>query len=155
MARTLNEILPEVEKLRKDIIGLLVKADYMSYDDLSGIEYDKTDPEQLFLIDKLCQVFYDLDNACSTLNHLSRTIKTEGILRKKSNGRYELNGSELTSGNGIEYLATDDRHHVYDNSGSYQQVAYWRSSRIEHNGADYYIVGDSDIKLDGLRARIR
>ena len=154
MARNIYDIFTEAKEIRRGINALLARADFTYYDDLSGVETDETDPDQLFLRDELASVLSDLDDAVRSLNYLSRPIKTEGTLHKQSNGRYEVNGTELTSGHGVEYLATDDRHSVYVN-GDYQPVPYWRSSRIEHNGKDYYIVGADIGSLEGLTVRIR
>jgi hypothetical protein len=88
---------------------------------------------------------------------LERPVTIEGTLHKKSNGRYSVKDYELTSGSGLEFLCEDDCHSRYDKkSDSYINYQYWRASRIEHDGKNYYLVGTNrDIELEGLKVRIR
>lgn len=156
MARTLNDIMTELKALNPDIKQLLSHADFENYEDLSGLDIDRADAEQLFLLDELQTLLSKLDDVSHTLNYLSRPIKVEGALHKNSNGRYEVRGYELTSGNGIEYLATDDWHMRYNDNDDYVPTPYWKASRIEHDGKDYYIVGADDLTtLENVRVRIR
>ena len=156
MKRTLTDIMTELKALNPSIKQLLAHADYENYEDLSGLEIDRADAEQLFLLDELQKLLYKLDDVSYTLNYLCRPVKVEGVLHKNSTGRYEVNGYELTSGNGIEYLATDDRHMRYNTNDDYVPTPYWKASRIEHDGKDYYIVGASDLNtLENVRVRIR
>lgn len=156
MARTLHDIMTELKALNPDIKQLLSHADYEMYDDLSGLDIDREDEEQLFLLDELQQLLNKLDDVYHTLNYLSRPIKIDGVLHKNSNGRYEVNGYELSSGKGIEYLATDDWHMRCNDNDDYVSTPYWKSSRIEHDGKDYYIVGANDLTtLENIRVRIR
>jgi hypothetical protein len=156
MTKNLDDILSEVKNIYHDIKMILSHADYENYDDLSGLEIDSSDPEQLFILDELQEILSGLDNVSHNINYLLRPIKVEGILHKKTNGRYEISDYELSSGHGIEYLANDARHMRYDNNDNYVYTTYWKSSRIEHDGKDYYIVGANDLDtLEGVRARIR
>lgn len=52
---------------------------------------------------------------------------------------------EYHCGDGIEYYFYDDWDEKYK----------WRASRIEHNEKRYYIVGNPNIELNGLRVRHR
>ncbi|MBQ5852121.1 MAG: DUF5348 domain-containing protein, partial [Lachnospiraceae bacterium] len=155
MARHMRDIMAEVQDLNVKVQQILYKAEYENYDDLSGLEWDKTSADDLFLLDELRQIMYKLDDVSHTLKYLDRPIKTEGALHKNSNGRYEVNGIELSSGSGIEYLATDDRHMRYNDNDDYVPTPYWCASRIEHDGTDYYIVGANDLDtLENVRVRI-
>lgn len=156
MARTIIDIMNELRALNPDIKQILSHADFENYEDLSGIELDRNDAEQLFLLDELQTILSKLDDVSHTLNYLTRPIKAEGTLHKNSNGRYELKGHELTSGSGIEYLTTDDWHMAYNDNDDYVPTPYWKASRIEHNGNDYYIVGADNLDtLENVRVRIR
>ena len=156
MSKHIKDIMNEVTDLNLKIKQILYHCDYEFADDLSCLEYDNTDAEDLLLLDELRQIMSKLDDVSHTLNYFDRPVKAEGILHKNKNGRYEFNGIELSSGCGLEYLTTDDLHSRYDEaSGDYINVPYWCSSRIEHNGIDYYIVGAIDLKLEGLKVRIR
>lgn len=155
MSKNIKDIFNEVEELNLKIKQALYHAEFENYDDLSALEYDNTDPDQLMLVDELRSMFTKLDDISHTINYLSRPVKKEGILHKNRNGRYEMNGHEFSSGYGIEYLATDGWHYRYDENNEYVQTPYWCTGRIEHNGKDYYIVGATGVELEGLRVRIR
>ena len=156
MARNIKEIMAEVQELNVKVQQILYHADYEMYDDLSGLDYDNTNADELFILDELRQILYKLDEVSHTLKYLERPIKVEGALHKNANGRYEVQGIELSSGYSLEYLSIDDRHMRYNDNDDYVSTTYWGYGRIEHDGNDYYIVGaDKDTKLEGLRVRIR
>lgn len=156
MAKNIKDIMNEVSELNLKIKQILHHSDFENYDDLSGLDIDRTNAEELFLIDELYGILDRLSDISHTLNYLDRPVKAEGALHKNANGRYEVKGIELSSGCGIEYLATDDRHCRYNDNDDYVITPYWCSSRIEHNGTDYYIVGANDLDtLENVRVRIR
>lgn len=156
MAKHIKDIMAEVQELNLKIQQIMYHSQFTEYDDLSGLEYDKADAEDLFLLDELQRILSKLEDITHTLNYIDRPIRTEGALHKNANGRYEVNGIELSSGCGIDYLATDDRHCRYNKNDEYVPTPYWCSSRIEHNGKDYYIVGATDLEtLENVRVRIR
>ena len=156
MAKHIKDIMAEVQELNLKIQQIMYHSQFTEYDDLSGLEYDKADAEDLFLLDELQRILSKLEDITHTLNYIDRPIRTEGALHKNANGRYEVNGIELSSGCGIDYLATDDRHCRYNKNDDYVATPYWCSSRIEHNGKDYYIVGATDLEtLENVRVRIR
>ena len=156
MARNIKEIMAEVQELNVKVQQILYHADYEMYDDLSGLDYDNTNADELFILDELRQILYKLDEVSHTLKYLERPIKVEGALHKNANGRYEVQGIELSSGYGLEYLSLDDRHCRYNDNDEYINTPYWVASRIEHNGQDYYIVGAKEFEtLENVRVRIR
>ena len=69
---------------------------------------------------------------------------------------YDLSGIEYstnyTSGSGIEFLINEE---VLGEDGHFTEVPAWRTSTVEHNGTDYFIVGFKDIDMNGLRVRVR
>ncbi len=162
MEKTITEIMEEAKKLNISIKKLLNDAKYEYADDLSSVIFDYKDAEQLFFVDEMRSILEKLDNVSHAINYLDRHIRAEGILRKNDRDRYEMVSSDLsynyefTSGNSIEYLATDDLHCRYDDeTKEYINVPYWCASRIEHNGTDYYIVGADNLQLEGLKVRVR
>ena len=156
MARNIKEIMAEVQELNVKVQQILYHADYEMYDDLSGLDYDNTNADELFILDELRQILYKLDEVSHTLKYLERPIKVEGALHKNANGRYEVQGIELSSGYGLEYLSLDDRHCRYNDNDEYINTPYWVASRIEHDGQDYYIVGAKEFDtLENVRVRIR
>lgn len=169
MAKHINDIINKISDLNINIKQILYQTKFEEYDDLSELEYDKNDKEELFLLDELYDILNKLSDISHTLDYLNRPIKDTGKLHKNSNGRYELkrmrepsersedelNGHEFTSGCGIEYLANDNRHMTYNENDEYVSTPYWCSSYIEHNGDDYYIVGALEVQLEGLLVRYR
>ena len=156
MARNIKEIMDEVQDLNVKIQQVLYHSNFEMYDDLSGLEYDKTNADDLFMLDELQQILYKLDEVSHTLKYLDIPIKVEGALHKNANGRYEVQGIELSSGSGIEYVSLDDRHCRYNENDEYVPTPYWVASRIEHDGQDYYIVGAKEFDtLENVRVRIR
>ena len=156
MARNIKEIMDEVQDLNVKIQQVLYHSNFEMYDDLSDVDYDNTNADELFLLDELRDILYKLADVSHTIKYLERPIKVEGALHKNANGRYEVQGIELSSGCGLEYLSLDDRHMRYNDNDDYVSTTYWGYGRIEHDGTDYYIVGaDKDTKLEGLRVRIR
>lgn len=156
MAKTVKEIMTELSDLNVTIQKILYHSNFEMYDDLSGLDYDNTNADELFLLDELRDILDKLADVSHTIKYLERPIKVEGALHKNANGRYEVNGIELSSGYGLEYLSLDDRHMRYNDNDDYVSTTYWGYGRIEHDGTDYYIVGaDKDTKLEGLRVRIR
>ena len=156
MAKHIKDIMAEVQELNVKIQQVLYHSNFEMYDDLSGLDYDNTNADELFLLDELRGILDKLADVSHTIKYLERPIKVEGALHKNANGRYEVQGIELSSGCGLEYLSLDDRHMRYNDNDDYVSTTYWGYGRIEHDGTDYYIVGaDKDTKLEGLRVRIR
>lgn len=155
MSKNIKEIMNKVFELNTKIKQLISYAEYEQYDDLSGLKYDDENPDDLMMLDELRILFRKLDDISHTINYLNKPIKEEGILHKNKNGRYEINGHELSSGCGIECLISDEWHFIYDKNGKYVETPYWYATRIEHDGKDYYIVDVNGVELEGLKVRIR
>ena len=58
----INDILVQASELRAGIDRLLRSSTYRQYDDLSGLEINQQDSEQLFLLDELRGIMEKLDN---------------------------------------------------------------------------------------------
>lgn len=152
MQKSVKDIFNEVEELNLKIKQVLYHAEFENYEDLSTLKYDNTNPDELMMLDELRSMLMKLEEISHTINYLSRPVKKYGTLHKNENGRYEMNGHEFSSGCGIEYLAWYCR---YNENDECVHTPYWRASRVEHNGEDYYIVGANGVELEGLRVRIR
>lgn len=138
------------EMLRKLGVGIkeVVKATkYDEYEDWSCIkDYDNiTDPDQLQLLDEYRTALHHLCDIHYTLQYQQREIIGEGILSKNSRGYFEDKHREYHCGHIIEFYFYDD----------WDEKWKWRTSRVEHNGERYYIVGNPKIELNGLRVRHR
>ena len=102
------------------------------------------DPEELARHDALVGILDKLDGVLYELEYWNSPIESDGVLRKKSNGRYELNGFELTSGMQVEVLTR-----YFDDD-----PLRWVRVKVEHDGEDYCLV-PGYMRLDGVRARVR
>lgn len=141
----LEKILSKANSISNCIKILLKQSTYTEYDDMSGLEINYNDADQLFLLDELRGVMEKLDSAKDKIDYINKPIKLEGYLYKNSNGRYQVEYKEYTSGNLIEILIEDD----------YHDVPFWQRTRVEHDGKDYYVVGCEDVKMQGLKVRVR
>lgn len=152
----INELYQEVRKLNSDIQRIVSSSEIDYYDDMSGVDYNKTNPEEVFLFDELYRIMEKLEEVTHTIKYLEKPIKADGTLHKNANGRYEVQEIELSSGCGLEYLACDEYHEIYcEDTDEYKKVPYWKASRIEHDGKGYYIVGADYDDLENVRVRIR
>lgn len=143
---SINDIMAQATALRREITQLLHNSTYPKYDDLSGLEIDYTDCEQLLLLDELRSVMEKLTDVEDTIRYLDLPIQESGQLWKNTEGRYQLDsGFYYCSGSPIEALVSDDWH----------EAPYWVRTRVEHDGRDYYLVGHRDVCMDGLTVRIR
>lgn len=140
----LKELSKELKALDGHISEILEKTGFSENESLGEIEADRSNPENLLLLEEYSNILYKLQAIDNTLLYLSRPTTPAGRLEKQENGRFTLGNIELTCGNSLEVLIFDE----------YQERYKWLSSRIEHNGQDYYIVG-YDGRPDGLKARIR
>jgi len=148
----INELMKSLSVLNSEFARLIKKTGIDKYDDLSGIEADNNNPEQLLLVVELRKVMLNISEASDRISYLQKPIKGEYVLHKNSRGRYGCSAHEYTCGNCIEYYAFDDW------EGHYR----WVISRVEHDENDYYIVGSksissdgNNIPLEGLRVRVR
>lgn len=89
-------------------------------------------------IDVLADKLYDYEH---TMKYYSKKPQ-KGNLRLNSNGRYEVNNIELTSGHGLEM-------YLYD---SYEECNIWCEGRVEsrhtENGAVYYFLNSDGSNKD-------
>lgn len=140
----IKELQNSLNRLNSQIEKVLRESGFDMCGELE-IEYNREDPEEVMLWSEFSTMLTKLDDVSRNLKYLNRPIRRSGKLRKNSNGRYECDGYELTSGSSVEIL-------VYDRYGERYE---WLATSIEHNGRDYYAVGDRDLDLDGVEARVR
>lgn len=151
---TLKELQEEMQKLSLQIATVLSVSKYIDYDDLSGIEYSTNNPDDLLLIDEYRSILYKLSDLQYDLEYLNKPVLYEDTLILRPDGRYGTrnNKTYYTSGNGIEFLINDE---VLGVDGHFTEVSAWRTSTVEHNGINYFIVGYKDVDLNGLKVRVR
>ena len=131
----LQMVLSEAGKLNRSITQFLKFSTYTDYDDLSGLDMDLTDGEQIFLRDELRVITDRLADVQDFISYLSRPI----VEYRTAKGHFYDCRSR------IEVLVSDD----------YHEGPYWTRTTVEHNGEDYYLVGYKGIPMDGLRVRVR
>ena len=152
---TLDELTKEMEQLHRHVKRIVDMSEYREYDDLSGIEYDRQSAEDLLLVDEYKGILQKLDDVEYTLAYLKKPVAFEDTLTVNESGRYTTTNGRVTytSGSGIEFLYQEE---IYNSKKEeFEFVPCWRTSRIEHNGECYYIVGYSSVELDGLNVRVR
>ena len=142
----LQKVLEEATRLSKSIRQLLRLSTYNEYDDLSGLEMDLTDPEQVLIRDELRVVMDKLADVEDLISYLNSPIQEVSRLHRNSQGKYETaRGHSYCCGSRIEALVTDD----------YHNGPYWTRTSVEHDGEDYYLVGCKDVSMNGLTVRVR
>ena len=142
----LNMALAEAVKLNRSISQFLKFSTYTDYDDLSGLDIDFTDGEQLLLWEELRRITDKLADVEEYISYLTRPITEVSRLRKGTAGKYRTaKGRYYDCCSSIEALVTDE----------YHDVPYWTRTTVEHNGEDYYLVGYKGLPVEGLRVRVR
>lgn len=143
---SINDILTQASELRVAISRLLRNSTYSQHGDLSALDINRQDSEQLFLLDELQRVMEKLDDVEDAIRYIELPVDEISHLHKNSSGRYETaQGRVFCCGHAIEALVSDDRH----------DAPYWTRTSVEHDGSDYYLVGHRGIPLDGLVMRTR
>lgn len=142
----LQMALSEAVKLNRSITQFLKFSTYTDYDDLSGLDIDFADGEQLLLLDELRRITDQLADVQEYISYLTRPVTEVSRLRKGTAGKYRTaKGHFYDCRSSIEALVTDE----------YHEVPYWTRTIVEHNGEDYYLVGYKDFPMDGLCVRVR
>lgn len=152
----LKELSEELSKLNKQIKTVLDVSKFREYDDLSALDDWKNikNADDMQLLEEYREILYKLDEIQCCMDYLEKPVcETDRIYRSES-GRYETDkGYSYTSGSSIEFLRTQETYN--SNTGTWENTEIWTSSRVEHNGTDYYIVGYPDVKMQGLKVRFR
>lgn len=142
----LQMALEEAFKLNQSIAQFLKFTTYPDYDDLSGLDIDFNDGEQLLIWEELRGITDRLADVQDFISYLARPIVEESRLRKGVAGKYRTaKGHYYDCSSIIEALVSDE----------YHEVPYWTRTTVEHNGKDYYLVGYRDVPMKGLRVRVR
>lgn len=142
----LKEVLVKAMEMKWRIDSFLRFSTYNDYDDLSGLDIDYDNAEELFLLDELKVVMKTLQDVQDKLSYLSRPIKETSCLSRNISDRYETYGGHCyTCGSRIEALVSDSRH----------DSPYWTRTSVEHDDSDYYLLGHKEVSMDGLTVRVR
>ena len=144
--KSLAQIMDQAMALKSEISKLLLASTYKEYSDLSGLDINYGDSEQLLQLEVLRDITEKLADIEATLDYMSLPVLEGGQLVKNAVGKYTTNsGHVLHAGSMVEALIADG---VYD-------VPYWSIDRVEHDGTDYCLVKNLNTPMDGLAVRIR
>lgn len=93
------QLMERANRLDGEIRKLLRESGYAECGDLSSIEYDRTDPEELRDMDELRLVAEKLDAASRIVSYLQLPVVETSALHKNESGRFEMDsGFYFTSG---------------------------------------------------------
>ena len=149
----LVELKREMRKLQDQMEKIMHMTKYPSYDDLSAVEYNHTDPDDLQYIDEYRLALDNLSRIEYRLSYMDRPVSYTDTLILRPDGRYGTRNDSFyyTSGTIIEFAYTKE----VLNADEYEEIPVWTISSVEHNGKDYYIVGYPDVSMVGLKVRVR
>lgn len=144
--KSLSQVMDQAMALKSEISKLLLASTYKEYSDLSGLDINYGDSEQLLQLEVLRDITEKLADIEATLDYMSLPVLEGGQLVKNAVGKYETSsGYVLHAGSMVEALIADG---VYN-------VPYWSIDRVEHDGTDYRLVKNLNTPMDGLAVRVR
>lgn len=144
---TLNDVYSALRVPLAELKDILHATGYDEYQEIS-INSECSSAQDRFLYDSLYDILHSIDDAVSDFKYLSLPVADEGYLHKNSAGRYKLNNFEFSCGCSIEIFCPAP-------DPDFPEDEKWISTRIEHDGNDYYAVGLRDFPLEGCKARRR
>lgn len=83
---TINDIIIQASELQLGISRLLRNSTYPRYDDLSGLEINYEDGEQLFLLDELRGIMEKLADVEDCIRYIGQPVLKTERLRKNTSG---------------------------------------------------------------------
>lgn len=144
-----SEVMTRLYNLNVAIKDVLKDALGKDQDLRENIQFENSaDGRQIEI--EMFRIIEKLEDVKCDLDYLSREIADAGVLKMNEYGKYELkkNGIELRTyscGSTVEVLIPKKN----------EDADYWYTSRFEHDGSGYYIVGIKGINPEGLKARYR
>lgn len=136
----ITELMKKLIEINYNLTLMLGYSKFSVNGDLSAVDYDSNSADDLFMISELESIMEEIERVSLRIRYLELPIKAKGLLTLNDNGRYEIDGREMTCGSPLEYYDKD--------------FGSWCSSRVEHNGNNYYIVG-YDVPIDNVYVRLR
>lgn len=141
----IGEFQKRMDDALDEVKHLLVQSGYYDNLTLENIGCDRDDPDDVQRWNELMNASKLLLKAVDDLNYLHRPIAGTSRLHLNTNGRYEDDFNEYTSGSDIEFLLVENC-----------STPYWVHSRIESDdNGNYYIVGYKWLDIEGLETRVR
>lgn len=111
-------------------------------EEFDGVDYDN--PDDVYRHNTARVAVDMLDSVSRLIDWANKPILAEGRLTKNSEGRYEIEDTDIyfTSGSLLDYWDEEDEE--------------WCSSRVEHNGQDYFVVLlGREKNLEGVKVRAK
>lgn len=141
----IGEFQKRMDDALDEVKHLLVQSGYYDNLTLENIGCDRDDPDDVQRWNELMNASKLLLKAVDDLNYLHRPIAGTSRLPLNTNGRYEDDFNEYTSGSDIEFLLVENC-----------STPYWVHSHIESDDdGNYYIVGYKWLDIEGLETRVR
>lgn len=132
--------LKHIDQVKNELHRL--RLELKKFDDLDhNFRYDSQDPEEELEARKINGIIQTINDLEQDINYLNSVVVAEGNLVMNTNGRYEINGHELSSGSTLEVWKE-----------RYQE---WSEERIEHFHGKYGLYYSKEHDLDGIFARVR
>lgn len=144
----LEEAFKVFEKVQL-AMGGLKESSWGSEDFVQEFDYDLEDVEERYKNDVAINIMNQLGKIDNLLEWIQKDVKEEGKLVKRSDGRYEIEGTD-------EYFSSGKPLEVFLNSNEFNERDEWVKSRVEHANGDYYIVAlGKEKSLEGVKVRVR
>jgi hypothetical protein len=128
MPKTIN--VAELHNELTNVAEKLLRLYKLNEDLIGDPHYYTNDAEHNTQVLEIVSFLQTVEREAYKLTLSMNEIKAEGYLTKATNGRYQLDDYELTSGMSVEVLEDLD----------WDEKQVWHKTSIEHNGEDYYAV---------------
>lgn len=141
----IGEFQKRMDDALSEVKRLLVQSGYYDNLTLENIDCDRNDPDDIQCWNELTNASKLLLKAVDDLNYIHHPIAGTSRLHLNTNGRYEDDFNEYTSGSDIEFLLVENC-----------STPCWVHSHIESDDdGNYYIVGYKRLDMEGLETRVR
>ena len=147
---TIQDVFSRLHGIDQAAQALIREAGF-SFDTgfVEDVDFGPDSPDNRFLKESIELLLDPLFEMHNILSYLQTPASPEYVLEKFQNGRYgylKENGSrrEFSCGQTLEAR-------ILDNSGRPR----WVKTRVEHDGADYFLIGHGSMPLAGLTIRER
>ena len=147
---TLKDVFSRLHEIDQAAQALIREAGF-SFDTglAQNVPFAPEGPDTRFLKESVELLLDPLSEMHSLLSYLETPASPEHILDRFKNGRYgyrDINGSrrEFSCGQTLEARITDSF-----------GCLRWVKTRMEHDGGDYFLMGNRSVPLTGLTVRER
>ena len=157
--KSLAQIMDQAMALKSEISKLLLASTYKEYSDLSGLDINYGDSEQLLQLEVLRDITEKLAELEEVLIYMNQPVKGSGRLEKCKNGFCELDSKCLfIPGSRLEVLVTDKEHLVPFwgmTKLCYEPAKDLSMAQEAKDGDIYYFDGYEDVPVEGATIRYR